>query len=266
MPIEIKKEVKPIKHQRFYDIDKNIIGEAYNLHNKFGRFFEEDFYRDNMERVLINKGLEVYKEFNIKLSHKNFIKNYFIDLLVDKSIVYEIKAVERLIKVHKGQLINYLLLTNLNYGQLINFRPDSVEKEFVSTNLNTELRHKYKLNLKEWDNKIVNSDLLVNIVSDILKDWGAFLDYKLYNKAIIFFLGGENKIKRFVKIIDNKEVIGKQQFSLLNRNTGFHISAITSEQDLYEKHIRRLLNYVNLENVQWINFNKHEIKFKTIKK
>ncbi len=266
MGIRIKKECKKVSHQCFYDIDKMIIGESFNLHNKFGCFFDENLFKDNLERFLNKNEIEVSKEVHLKVTHKNFIKDYYLDLLVNKGIIYELKAVDNLKKLHTEQLINYLLLTNLNYGQLINFGSSSVEKEFVSTNLNYELRKNYDFDFLEWNNQLENSDLLVNILSDILYDWGAFLDYNLYNKALIFFLGGKNKVIQLVDILDNNEIIGKQKFTLLNDKTAFHLSGIDTRFEYYEEHIKRLLNFVNLEAIQWINFNKHKIKFKTIKR
>ncbi len=265
MGIECKIKLKKSSHQCFYDIDKLVIGESFKLHNKFGRFFDENFFKDNLAKFIIEQNIDVEKEVNIKVYHKHFIKDYYLDLLVNNGIIYELKTVHKLNEIHTEQLINYLLLTNLNYGQLINFGATSVEKEFISTNLNNELRSKYELDLSEWDNRSENSDLLVNILSDILLDWGAFLDYKLYKKALIFFLGGEDNVIQNINIIDNNKIIGKQNFTLLNNKTAFHLSGIFHKFEFYEKHIQRLLNFVDLETIQWVNFNKHKITFKTIR-
>ena len=57
------------------------------------------------------------------------------------------KTVTALNDSHKQQLINYLLLTGIKHGKLINFRPASVEYSFVSTTLTNEDRYNYSLDI-----------------------------------------------------------------------------------------------------------------------
>jgi len=58
--------------------------------------------------------------------------------------------------------------------------------------------------------------------------------------------------------------IGEQKVPLLNSRIAFKISAITRDIDHYEKHLRRFLQHISLEALQWINFNHDKIIFKTI--
>jgi len=266
MAIEYSKEISQISHQKFYDLDKVIVKYAFDIHNKFGRFFDEKIYADKLKKTIDVLGVPAEREVCIKVSHKDFVKKYFIDLLVDKGVIYELKSVNALNNVHEQQLINYLLLTNLNYGQLINFRPGSVKKRFVSTKLNHKERKNYFLDLQDWNSGIENSSFLKDIIIELLQDWGAFLDYNLYKEAIIYFLGGRGKVEKSIDIIDEGKILGQQKFKLLNNKTVFHLSGISKSFESYEKHICRLLKYVDLEAIQWINFNKNDIKFKTITK
>ena len=264
MPVEYSKDIENISHQRFYDLDEIVIKCAFDIHNNFGKFFDEKIYTNMLKKMLDNLGITAEREVCIKVSHKDFVKKYFIDLLVDKGIIYEIKTVDSLSNIHEQQLINYLLLSNLNYGQLINFRTTSVEKRFVSTKLNYEERKNHFFDFQNWNPGINNSSLLKDIIIELLNDWGTFLDYNLYREAIVYFLGGKEKIEQLINIIDNGKKIGQQKFCLLNNKTAFHLSGISSNLDHYEEHIYRLLKYVDLETIQWINFNKNDIRFKTI--
>jgi len=266
MSVEYSKEIVSVSHQRFYDLDEIVVKCAFDIHNDFGKFFDEKIYTNKLKKMLDNLEIPAEREVYIKVSHKDFVKKYFIDLLVDNGIIYEIKTVDSLSNIHEQQLINYLLLSNLNYGQLINFRTISVKKRFVSTKLNYQDRQNHFLDFQDWNSGIKNSSLLKNIIIELLNDWGTFLDYNLYKEAIVYFLGGKEKVEQSINILDNGGRIGQQKFCLLNNKTAFHLSGISRNLDYYEEHICRLLKYVDLETIQWINFNKNDIRFKTIKK
>jgi GxxExxY protein len=57
-------------------------------------------------------------------------KNYIIDVLLEKKIVIEIKAVETILPVHEAQIISYLKLTNKKLGFLINFNVPLLKNGF----------------------------------------------------------------------------------------------------------------------------------------
>ena len=60
------------------------------------------------------------------------VGDYFVDILVDDRIVLEIKAVEKLLKIHEAQILNYLKATGIKLGLLINFTfPKAEIKRFV---------------------------------------------------------------------------------------------------------------------------------------
>jgi GxxExxY protein len=60
------------------------------------------------------------------VSYEDFIKVYYIDLLINNAI-YELKTAQILTGEHEKQTINYLMLTGLNHAKLINMRPPSVQ-------------------------------------------------------------------------------------------------------------------------------------------
>ena len=266
MPIEISKAIKRITQKEFHELDEIVLKHVFDIHNSFGRFGDEKMYRNQLKDSLLSSGITSEQEVCIKVSYKDFLKLYFIYLLVMESAIYEFKTVEFLNDSHKQQLIHYLLLTGLNHGQLINFRQPSVTKQFVSTNLNSQLRHRYNLSFNDWDNSLGNSATLKNIMTEVIQEWGAFLNYNLYRDAALYFLGGKEKMIKPVNVIGSRKIVGQQKFSLLNDRTAFHISSISRQTALYENHMRRLLKHVELDTIQWINFDKHNITFKTIQK
>jgi len=71
---------------------------------------------------LKSKGYAVEQKIPIPVYYKNLkVGAYIADLLVNDTIIIELKAVENLHLVHEAQLVNYLTATGLDVGLLINF-------------------------------------------------------------------------------------------------------------------------------------------------
>ena len=265
MDIICKKEIVPKSQDKFHAIDKVITGYAYDVHNEIGRFCDEKIYQRIMLEKCRQNSINADREVKVIVRYKDFVKTYKIDLLVENGIIYEFKAARILNSYHEQQLINYLLLTGINHGKLLNFRPDSVEYRFVSTTLTSEKRRDYSVNTSDWMEVTDSCNRLKITLFALLAEWGAFLDYRLFNEAFMHFLGGEEHIIRPVKIYFNKKIVGEQKIELLNNDTALHVSAVTGILNNYEKNIRRLLNHTDIKAIQWINFNQRNITMKTIK-
>ncbi|MCI0515985.1 GxxExxY protein, partial [candidate division KSB1 bacterium] len=144
MAIKIDREINIISEQQFYKIDYHITGLAYEIHNKLGRLWSEEIYKHELANRCRAVGYEnVEVEKAIIVSHKDFHKKYFIDLFIANSMIYELKAVSELTSEHEKQMLNYLFLTGLQHGKLLNFRPLSVQKRFVSTTLRMQDRYNF---------------------------------------------------------------------------------------------------------------------------
>ncbi|MDZ7262423.1 MAG: GxxExxY protein, partial [candidate division KSB1 bacterium] len=147
----IEREIKGIGEQEFYEIDYQITGFAYAIHNEIGRLWSEKIYQNELANRCHKAGFKnVETEVPLFVSHEDFYKNYYIDLLIEDSIIYELKTVSRLTSEHDKQVLNYLLLLGLQHGKLINFRPASVQKRFVSTTLCPEDRYSFVLEDRHW--------------------------------------------------------------------------------------------------------------------
>ncbi len=264
MGIKVKETICPKTQDEFHTIDKIITGHSFEIHNDIGRFCDEIIYQEMLKDKCINRSLNVSSEVEIAVMHKDFRKVYKLDLLVENGVIYELKTVQSLNDAHKQQLINYLLLTGIHHGKLLNFRSSSVEYEFVSTQLANESRYDYSIDLHQFKEVTNSCRHLNSILCDLLDDWGAFLECGLYNEALIYFLGGEEKVIIPVEIYCNNREMGKQKMQLLNNNTGFHVSAITKAFKGYENNIRKLIKYTKINTVQWINLNRQNITIKTI--
>ena len=103
-----------------------------------------------------------------------------MDLLINRSVVYELKAVKSFDGTHRRQLLTYLLLCLLRHGNLVNFRTPRVTSEFVSTSVDEHGRSDYAFNLDAWREineadirlkSIVEAFVVVN-ESKGYSDWG----------------------------------------------------------------------------------------------
>ena len=118
------------------DIDfltERIIGAAIEVHRRLGPGLLESVYRDCLVIEVRELGLQVERERRVQVDYKGhrIAAGLTLDLLVNDTVVVEVKAVEHLHPVHLAQLITYLKLTGRPGGLLMNFN---------STSLRTGLR------------------------------------------------------------------------------------------------------------------------------
>jgi len=187
-----------------------------------------------------------------------------MDLLINNSALYELKTALAIHDVHRKQALQYLALTELHHGKIVNFRPQSVEYEFVSTRLTKERRLQHQINEESWQKTGQESLWLKTLISELLSEWGAFLDTQLFYEAICHFRGGETNVVKHISLTRNGRTLGTQRVHLINDYNAFKISAITRDQQFYEKHLRQFLAHTDLHAIQWINFNHHDVLFKTL--
>lgn len=141
----------------------------------------------------------------------------------------------------QNQTLNYLFLTGLNHGKLINLRPPSVKSEFVSTKISTENRFDFTIEDSTWKNIEADYAWLKQLIIDLLFEWGAYLSIDLYYETIIHFRGGEENVIQKIKVVNGKRTIGEQKVHMLNNDVAFKISAILKDQHKYEQQLHNLL-------------------------
>jgi iron complex transport system substrate-binding protein len=104
-------------------IAADVIDVALRLHRDLGPGLLESVYETVLEAKLQQLGYVVDRQMPISFSFEGirFIDSFRIDLLVEKSLIIEVKSVERLNAAHGKQLLTYLRLTKQPLGLLINF-------------------------------------------------------------------------------------------------------------------------------------------------
>jgi GxxExxY protein len=105
------------------ELTDKIIGAAIEVHRALGPGLLESAYQVCMEHESKLQKLPFESQVAIPLNYKGLALNagYKIDLIYDKRVIVELKAVETVLPVHEAQLITYLKLTGIHVGLLINF-------------------------------------------------------------------------------------------------------------------------------------------------
>ncbi len=109
-----------------------IIGAAMALYNELGFGYAEPIYQECLSIVCTENNIpwEREKALNMYFHGHALKKEYKADFICYGDIVVELKAVSELTKEHRAQLFNYLRITELHAGMLINFGdPDKLVSE-----------------------------------------------------------------------------------------------------------------------------------------
>lgn len=122
-----------------HQITEIIIGAAMKVHRTPGAGFLDSVYQNALVLEIRRSGLAVEKEHSLKVYYDGeIVGDFSADLLVEKSIIVELKAVQSLTTAHEVQTVNYLAATKLDVGLLINFGSSSLQ---FKRKHRTPLRH-----------------------------------------------------------------------------------------------------------------------------
>jgi GxxExxY protein len=100
-----------------------IIGAAIEVHRILGPWLLESAYEACLAFELKNRGLKAERQVELPLCYKgiNLECGYRLDLLVNDTVIVEVKAVHSIAPIHQAQLTSYLKLSRYKVGLLINF-------------------------------------------------------------------------------------------------------------------------------------------------
>jgi len=104
-------------------LSHDVIGAAIEVHRLIGPGLLESVYEVALCRELWLRGLAVERQVSVPVNYKGEYLNCHVKLalLVERALIVEVKTVEKIIPVHRAQLLTYLRLQNLWLGLLINF-------------------------------------------------------------------------------------------------------------------------------------------------
>ena len=109
-------------------ITHDIIGAAFEVHKVLGYGFLEKVYQRAMQVELIAKGRRVELEHRLSVQYKNqIVGDYMADLLVEQTVLVELKIAPVYQSADEAQLLNELKATGIKVGLLVNFGRSKVE-------------------------------------------------------------------------------------------------------------------------------------------
>lgn len=106
------------------ELSEQIIGVFYDVYNELGFGFLESVYHRAMIHALGQAGLRAESEVCLPVFFRGSqVGSFAADILVDRVVFLELKAVEDLHPAHEAQLLNYLKASEIELGLLLNFGP-----------------------------------------------------------------------------------------------------------------------------------------------
>ena len=107
---------------------KKVIQCVYNVRLQLSSGFLETVYQKALLIELSKQNIQAEAEVPIDVYYDDcVVGEYRADIVVEKKIILEIKAIQHLLPVHEAQLVNYLTATKIDCGLLINFGGERLE-------------------------------------------------------------------------------------------------------------------------------------------
>lgn len=109
-----------------------IIGAAMEVLNGLGAGLNEKPYENSLVVEFGLRGISVDQQRRYQITYKGIsVGDYIPDLIAGKSVVVDAKVIERITDVERGQMLNYLRITELKVGLIINFKRPKLEWERI---------------------------------------------------------------------------------------------------------------------------------------
>jgi len=134
----VAKSQKNMLSERTEEIGKIIVNSAFKVHKQLGSGLLERVYEVCLAHEITKTGLDVKRQVDIPIFYDGieFSEGLRLDLLIEDSIIIEIKAVEQINPVWEAQIISQLKLLNKDLGFLINFNVPLIKsgiRRFINT-------------------------------------------------------------------------------------------------------------------------------------
>jgi GxxExxY protein len=114
--------------KRDYDLAGKVIGAAMEVHRCLGPGFVESVYENALTIELASSKIVTERQKPIEVSYKEqCVGNFVADLVINQTLIVELKAVQTILPIHEVQLVNYLTATGLDEGVLLNFGSESLQ-------------------------------------------------------------------------------------------------------------------------------------------
>ena len=114
------------------DFCYDLVGLAMKVINKLGHGYRERTYENAFCIELKKNNIPFSQQSHFPIYYDNQIIDEFVpDMIADKRVILEFKTVESITDEHKGQLLNYLRVTGIKVGIIINFKHPTLQWEHI---------------------------------------------------------------------------------------------------------------------------------------
>jgi len=114
----------------YKDLSYKIVGLAMEVHTKLGHGFLEKVYENALMLLFQRERIPAQQQALISVYfEEKVVGEYCADILVDNKIILELKTVDKIVDVHRAQVLNYLRATGMKLAMLLNFGKSSFEYE-----------------------------------------------------------------------------------------------------------------------------------------
>jgi GxxExxY protein len=118
------------------DLTDQVIKTFYEVYNELGHGFIESVYENSLAIALREKNFEVCQQVAIPVWFRGVqVGDFDADIMVDRTLLLELKAARAIDPAHLAQLLNYLKATEIEVGFLLNFGPKAEFKRLVFDNV-----------------------------------------------------------------------------------------------------------------------------------
>jgi GxxExxY protein len=108
----------------------DILGAAIEVHRQLGPGLLESAYERCLSRELMLRGLSIQRQVPLPIEYRGLRLEcgYRLDIIVNHTIIVEVKALAKVLPIHRAQVLTYLKLTGLRVGLLINFNVEVLRR------------------------------------------------------------------------------------------------------------------------------------------
>lgn len=112
----------------YKDLSYQIVGLAMKVHRDLGTGFLEKVYENALMILFEKNKINAEQQRYLKiLYYERNIGDYVADIVVENSIILELKTVEKITGIHIAQTMNYLKITGMKLGIILNFKNEKLE-------------------------------------------------------------------------------------------------------------------------------------------
>ena len=135
------------EHNKKYEFFRVITGLAMKVHSKYRPGLLESAYEAALKYLMEQEGINVERQVLLPIywDDVELDQTYRMDLVANKNIIIELKAIPHIDTPHRRQLWNYMNLTHFPYGMLINFGGSRLFSEWYERNVQTGAIEKIRL-------------------------------------------------------------------------------------------------------------------------